>query len=155
MGMGGMVMRWLAHPLVAGVRAVWLTWKRCRSGLQGCEGAGLHGCRGWLTDDIVGGSDVTTTQGLIRGRPCTRGVGVQRGNPVLINPRSVHVARLRYSFVAIELKYIIWRVWWPVDLMVMRMRAAPMIGRLVPLAECITRRAGIRSLSSRCRAFIR
>ncbi len=67
------------------------------------------------------------------------GVDVQRGNPFAISPRS---ERLRYSLVASGEKYticLVSRLEWR-DLVLMR--AAPRMGRLVPLAELISIVAG-------------
>ena len=72
-------------------------------------------------------------------------MGMLRGKSLWISPRSVQVARLRYSLLAISEKYTICLVSGPVGLALILRIAAPNIGRLVPLAECIIRLTGMRS----------
>ena len=79
------------------------------------------------------------------------GMGVLRGKSLGISPRSAQVAMLRYSLLAISEKYTICLVSRPVGWALILSKAAPMIGRLVPLAECITRFTGIRSAADRRR----
>lgn len=81
------------------------------------------------------------------------GVGFD-GNSWGIMPRSAHVAKLRYSFVADGLKYSIWRVSLP-DGIRIRIRAAPCMGRFVPEADRIWRFTGMRSSGDRWSWFIR
>lgn len=74
-----------------------------------------------------------------------------RGKSLGMSPRSKQVARLRYNLVAMAEKYTICLVSRAVDGILIRRRAAPMIGRLVPLAECIIRFTGMRSVAVSCR----
>ena len=73
------------------------------------------------------------------------GMGMPRGKSLRISPRSTQVARLRYSLVAISEKYTICLVSGPVGCALILRIAAPRIGRLFPLAECITKLTGMRS----------
>ena len=65
-----------------------------------------------------------------------------------IRPRSMQVAK---SLFAISEKYTICLVSMPVGWALILSSAAPMIGRFVPLAECIMRLTGIRSVADRWR----
>lgn len=80
------------------------------------------------------------------------GMGVLRGKSLGISPRSAQVAKLRYSLLAMGEKYTICLVSVPDGRTLIRSRAAPMIGRLVLLAECINRLTGIRSVDDRWRS---
>ena len=80
------------------------------------------------------------------------GMGVLKGKSLESSSRSSQVAKLRYSLLAIGEKYTICLVSVPDGRALMRSRAAPMIGRLVPLAECINRLTGIRSVDDRWRS---
>ncbi len=79
------------------------------------------------------------------------GIDMLRGKSLGMSPRSKQVARLRYSLLAMAEKYTICLVSRAVDGILIRRRAAPMIGRLVPLAECIMRFTGMRSVAVSCR----
>ena len=74
-----------------------------------------------------------------------------RGKSLGMSLRSTQVARLRYSLVAVAEKYTICLVSRVVDGILIRKRAAPMIGMLVPLAEYIVRFTGMRSVAVSCR----
>ena len=80
------------------------------------------------------------------------GVAVLRGKSLGISSRSAQVAKLRYSLLAVGEKYTICLVSVPDGRVLIRSRAAPMMGRLLPLAECINKLTGIRSVDDRCRS---
>ena len=72
-----------------------------------------------------------------------------------IKPRSEQVDRLRYSLVAMGLKYTICRVSLSAWVSLILVSAAPMMGSRFPLAEVIVSEALIRSLFSRPRCRMR
>ena len=81
--------------------------------------------------------------------------GMLSGNWLPISPRSVHVARLRESFVAFGLKYTICRVERPELPSLSQVRAAPSMGRGCPLAELMENDVGMRSWAERPSPFWR
>ena len=109
-----------------------------RGGPVGWSGRCCKAFSWWGAGVMVGRSGVTGAGAALVALPSPEGgMDMLRGKSRVISPRSVQVARLRYSLLAMGEKYTICLVSTPVDWILMRSSAAPKMGRLVPEAERI------------------